>query len=74
MNVRFQVLTVVIMMMAIFWLAALCSLVEAYQHNRGACQLMMEAARNVGIFLLGYAVQQPRRHIFSKWMFNDINN
>jgi hypothetical protein len=50
--VRFQVLMAVSMEMAVFWVVALCSLVEVYQHFRGACchqhqgdeDLMMEAA------------------------------
>jgi hypothetical protein len=33
--VRFQVLTVVNMKMAVFWVVAPCSLVEVYHHFRG---------------------------------------
>jgi hypothetical protein len=34
-SVRFQVLTVVSMKMAVFWVVALCSLVDVYIHFRG---------------------------------------
>jgi hypothetical protein len=49
--VRFQVLMVASMKMAVFWVVAPCSLVEVYRCFRGACclhhpliALMMEAA------------------------------
>jgi hypothetical protein len=37
--VGFEVLTVVSTKMAVFWVAAPCSLVEVYQHFRGLCCL-----------------------------------
>jgi hypothetical protein len=38
-DLRFEVLTVVSMKMAVFWVVAPCGLVEVYQHFRGACCL-----------------------------------
>jgi hypothetical protein len=39
-EVRFQVLTAASMKMAVFWVVALCSLVEVYRRFRSACCLL----------------------------------
>jgi hypothetical protein len=50
-QVGFEVLTAVSTKMAVFWVVALCNLVEVYQRFRGPCDeammeaLMMKAAR-----------------------------
>jgi hypothetical protein len=58
--VRFEVLMVASIKMAIFWVVASCTLVEVYRHFRGASDaipLMTEAAStspNVGKLLPDY--------------------
>jgi hypothetical protein len=42
--VRFEVLMVASMKMAVFWVIVPCSLVEVYRRFRGAHHLMIEAA------------------------------
>jgi hypothetical protein len=51
----------VIMKMAVFWVVALCSLVEVYQRSRGPfClyALMMEAERTSGTLVNFYQTTQ----------------
>jgi hypothetical protein len=72
--VRFEVLMVASMKMAVFWVVAPCSLVEVYQLFTGACCLHHQGESthcpdnrvskhlwNVGQLLPNYMAQQPRR-------------
>jgi hypothetical protein len=56
------------MKMAVFWVVALCSLVEVYQCFRGVCCLHYQGDNgggkhllNFGKFLPDYMAQHPRR-------------
>jgi hypothetical protein len=65
-NVGFEVLTAVSAKMAVFWVVALCSLVEVYQRFGGPCCLHLQGDDgndlwNIGKLLPDYTVQQPRR-------------
>jgi hypothetical protein len=54
--VRSEVLTETSMQIAVFWVIALCSVVNVYRRFRGACCLW-----NVGKLLPDYMAQHPRR-------------
>jgi hypothetical protein len=64
-----KVLTAVSTKMAVFWVAAPCSLVEVYQRSRGPCCLQhhhpddggSKDLWNVGKLLPDYKALQPRR-------------
>jgi hypothetical protein len=69
---RFQFLTATSMKTAVFYVVALCSLVEVYRHFRGACCLHHHVTHcpdyggstnlwNIGKLLPDYTEQPPRR-------------
>jgi hypothetical protein len=64
-EVRFQVLTMASMKMAVFWVAVLCTLVEVYRSVRGACDCPDDGGSkhlwNVSKLLPDYMEQQRRR-------------
>jgi hypothetical protein len=55
--VGFEVLTAVSTKMAVFWVIALCSLVEVYQRFRGLCCLHHQG----DALMIDYTALQPRR-------------
>jgi hypothetical protein len=68
--VRFQVLTAASMKMAVFWVVALCSLVEVYSRFRGAyclhhCPDYVGSKHlwKVGKIIPVYTAQQPRSYV-----------
>jgi hypothetical protein len=63
-RVGFEVLTAVRTKMTVFWVVALCSLVEVCQRFRGPCCLHHQGSKdiwNAGKLLPNYTALQPRR-------------
>jgi hypothetical protein len=57
--------------MAVFWVAASCSLLEVYRRSRGACCFHHQGDKNIGKLLPGYTTKHTRRnHIHTRRLEN----